>query len=162
MCIKPFVNISISKPSADDNASSSVIGDNILKINIQDSTEKKQRSMWGTTRAHIQNMITGVTDTFTLILRIVGVGYRASLANDGKSLSLKLGYSHNLDVDIPDGLSVTVPQPTKVIINGTDKHDVGSFAAKIRSYRKPEPYRGKGVFVGDETIKLKDAKGKKK
>lgn len=118
--------------------------------------------MWGTTRATIQNMVTGVTDSYTTILRIVGVGYRATLDASSNSLSMKLGYAHNIDVQIPSGLNVKVPQPTRIIINGTDKQAVGAFAAKIRGYRKPEPYRGKGIFVDDETIKLKDGKGKKK
>ncbi|ORX73396.1 ribosomal protein L6 [Linderina pennispora] len=119
---------------------------------------KKQRAMWGTTRALIQNCVTGVTEGFSATLRLVGVGYRAAVEN-GK-LVLRLGYSHPVEMEIPEGLKVGTPVPTRILINGTDLQQVKLYAAKIREWKKPEPYNQKGIFVNDETIRKKDGKKK--
>jgi large subunit ribosomal protein L6 len=108
--------------------------------------------MWGTTRTLIANAITGITDGFTVPLFLVGVGYRAAIEADprgmadgggGKRLNLKLGHSHNIYVPIPPYIKAEVPSATKIVLSCTDKHKLGLFAAKIREFRKPEPYKGK-------------------
>ncbi|KAK1229871.1 54S ribosomal protein L6 mitochondrial [Marasmius sp. AFHP31] len=110
-----------------------------------------------------------MTEGFTVPLYLVGVGYRAALEEDprgtsdggnGKRLHMKLGYSHSIFVPIPPHIKAEVPTPTKIVVSCTDKHLLGLFAAKIRGYRKPEPYKGKGIFVGDETIRIKSVKKK--
>jgi large subunit ribosomal protein L6 len=106
------------------------------------------RKIHGTTRALIQNMITGVVDGFKKQLEIRGVGYRALL--QGNTVVLSMGFSHPVELEIPEGVTVTIPKNTDVIIEGIDKQAVGEFAAKIRSVRKPEPYLGKGIrYVGE-------------
>lgn len=106
------------------------------------------RKIHGTTRALIQNMITGVVDGFKKQLEIRGVGYRALL--QGNTVVLSMGFSHPVELEIPEGVTVTIPKNTDVIIEGSDKQAVGEFAAKIRSVRKPEPYLGKGIrYVGE-------------
>lgn len=106
------------------------------------------RKIHGTTRALIQNMVTGVTDGFKKQLEIKGVGYRAQL--QGNTVVLSMGFSHPVELEIPEGVTVTIPKNTDVIIEGYDKQAVGEFAAKIRSVRKPEPYLGKGIrYVGE-------------
>ncbi|KAJ3294772.1 hypothetical protein HK104_003312 [Borealophlyctis nickersoniae] len=127
-----------------------------LSVTVDSPEDRKQRAMWGTTRALLENMVEGVTEGYTLPIRFEGVGYRA-LFEEGK-LSLKLGYSHPILLDIPEGVEVTIPVPTRVILQGNDKAKVTGFAADIRRWRKPEPYNQKGVFVGDETIKKKEGK----
>lgn len=108
--------------------------------------------MWGTTRTLIHNAIVGVTEGFTVPVYLVGVGYRAALEDDprgttqggsGKRLNMKLGYSHSVFLPVPTHVKVEVPLPTKLVLTCTDKHQLGLFAAKIREYRKPEPYKGK-------------------
>ena len=129
--------------------------DNLLKFSAKDST-KSARALAGTTRAILQNMVTGVTDGFEIKLEISGVGYRAQ-ANQG-SINLALGFSHPVDIDIPDGITVETPSQTQIKVRGSDKQKVGQVAAKIRSYRPPEPYKGKGVRYADEQILRKEAK----
>lgn len=114
------------------------------------------RKIHGTTRALIANMVTGVTDGFKKQLEIRGVGYRASLA--GNKVNLSMGYSHPVELEIPEGVTVNIPKNTDVIIEGIDKQVVGEFAAKIRSVRKPEPYLGKGIRYVDEYVPRKAGK----
>ncbi|KAG6830026.1 hypothetical protein H0H92_002554 [Tricholoma furcatifolium] len=142
---------------------------NMMSVSVEDAEVKVQRQMWGTTRTLISNAITGITEGFTVPLYLVGVGYRAMLEDDprgsteggnGKRLNMKLGYSHLVYVPIPAHIKAEVPSPTKIVISCTDKHQLGLFAAKVRSYRKPEPYKGKGIFVGNEQIRIKSVKKK--
>ena len=129
--------------------------DNLLKFSAKDNT-KSARALAGTTRAILQNMVTGVTDGFEIRLEITGVGYRAQ-AKPG-SINLTLGFSHPVDIDIPDGITVETPSQTQIIVSGPDKQKVGQVAANIRSYRPPEPYKGKGVRYADEQVLRKEAK----
>jgi large subunit ribosomal protein L6 len=121
-----------------------------------DTTEA--RAAWGTTRALIQNLVTGVTAGFEKKLQIQGVGYRAAL--QGKDLKLSLGFSHEVVYETPKGITVTVTTPTEVTVTGIDKQQVGQVAANIREYRKPEPYKGKGVRYVGEYIARKEGKKK--
>jgi large subunit ribosomal protein L6 len=114
------------------------------------------RKIHGTTRALLANMITGVSHGFKKQLEIRGVGYRANL--QGKIVNLSLGYSHPIELEIPAGLIVTIPKNTDIIIEGPDKQVVGEFAAKIRNFRKPEPYLGKGIRYVDEYVPRKAGK----
>ena len=118
--------------------------------------EKFTRSIHGTTRALIQNMIKGTTDGFEKVLEIIGVGYRAQL--QGKTLVVNAGYSHPVNLEIPEGLTVTVPNPTEVHVAGCDKQLVGQFAANVRIIRKPEPYKGKGIRYQGEYVRRKEGK----
>ncbi len=114
------------------------------------------RKIHGTTRALLANMVTGVSVGFKKQLEIRGVGYRAAL--QGNTVNLSLGFSHPIDLEIPAGITVTIPKNTDVIIEGSDKQAVGEFAAKIRSFRKPEPYLGKGIRYVDEYVPRKAGK----
>lgn len=116
------------------------------------------RAMWGTTRAVVQNMVTGVSKGFTKELEIVGVGYRAQV--QGEYLKLELGYSHDIFYPIPGGISIKCEKPTMVKVTGADKQQVGQVAAEIRKMRPPEPYKGKGVKYANETILRKEGKKK--
>ncbi|KAJ8518462.1 hypothetical protein ONZ45_g4449 [Pleurotus djamor] len=140
-----------------------------MTIVVEDPEIKEQRAMWGTTRTLIYNAIVGMTEGFTVPLYLVGVGYRVMLEDDprgkvdgcnGQRLNMKLGYSHFVYVPIPAHIKAEVPSPTKIVLSCTDKHQLGLFAAKVRSYRKPEPYKGKGIFVGTEQIRIKTVKKK--
>jgi len=117
---------------------------------------KEHRALHGTTRARIQNMVLGVTQGYKRTLELVGVGYRADLRGD--KLFLALGFSHQIVVFVPDSLTITVPSPTVVTVEGIDKQLVGQMAAKIRSFRPPEPYKGKGVKYDNERIRRKAGK----
>jgi len=117
---------------------------------------KANRSLHGLTRALIYNMVEGVNNGFSKKLEIVGVGYKAELK--GKNLVLTIGYSHQIVVALPDSVTVTVPTPTEIEISGSDKEMVGKIAAKIRSFRKPEPYKGKGIKYAGEYIRRKAGK----
>ena len=119
---------------------------------------KKARAMWGTARARIQNMVIGVSEGFKKDLEINGVGYRAAV--QGQALNLQLGFSHDVAYPIPEGISVKCEKPTSITISGADKQKVGQVAAEIRSYRPPEPYKGKGVKYADEVILRKEGKKK--
>jgi len=137
-------------------------------VSVADAEIKQQREMWGTTRAYLQNYIMGVSEGHTAILRLVGVGYRATVEDaaitvspeyDGQQfVSLKVGYSHPIELPVPQGVKASTPQPTRILLEGIDKEVVLQFAAKIRMWRKPEPYKGKGIFVNGETIRLKAKK----
>ncbi len=115
--------------------------------------------IFGTTRALLNNMVVGVNSNFSKELQIVGVGYKAQLK--GKTISLNLGYSHVIDMDIPEGINVELPNQTTIVVSGIDKQVVGEFAANIRAKRKPEPYKGKGVRYKDERIIRKEGKSAK-
>ena len=119
---------------------------------------KDARAKWGMSRTMIENILKGVTDGYERKLEINGVGYRASL--QGKNLQLALGYSHDVVYAIPEGITITVPKPTEINIVGNDSQKVGQVAAEIRSYRPPEPYKGKGVKYSDEFIFRKEGKKK--
>ena len=114
--------------------------------------------MWGTARARIQGMVTGVSEGYTRELEINGVGYRAAV--QGKSLNLQLGFSHDVNYPIPEGIAIKCEKPTSITITGADKQKVGQVAAEIRAYRPPEPYKGKGVKYSNEVIQRKEAKKK--
>jgi large subunit ribosomal protein L6 len=119
---------------------------------------KTARAKWGMSRAQVQSLVDGVTKGFEKKLEVNGVGYRAQVA--GKSLKLSLGYSHDIDYQIPAGITITTPKPTEIVIAGIDKQKVGQTAAEIREYRGPEPYKGKGVKYADEFIFRKEGKKK--
>lgn len=119
---------------------------------------KRARMMWGTTRSLLSNLVEGVSEGFSKRLLITGVGYRAAM--QGKDLVLQLGHSHEIRYPLPEGIKVEVPNQTEVIISGANNQVVGQVAAEIRSYRKPEPYKGKGVRYADEIIIRKEGKKK--
>ena len=128
-----------------------------IKVDPKDKS-KMARSSWGMSRTMIANMITGVTDGYAKTLEISGVGYRAAV--QGKVLQLNLGYSHDINYPIPDGIEIKTPRPTEIIVSGIDKQRVGQVAAEIREYREPEPYKGKGVKYAGEYIFRKEGKKK--
>jgi len=119
---------------------------------------KQARQHWGMNRTQIANLIEGVTQGFSKHLELNGVGYRAVL--QGKTLKLALGYSHDIEFEIPDSVKITVPKPTEITINGIDQQIVGQIAANIREKRKPEPYKGKGIRYKDEYVFAKEGKKK--
>ena len=119
---------------------------------------KDARSKWGMTRTQIENIVTGVKDGFERKLEITGVGYRAAM--QGRNLQLALGFSHDVVYETPAGVTISVPKPTEIVVNGIDKQAVGQVAAEIRKYRGPEPYKGKGVRYADERIIRKEGKKK--
>lgn len=118
----------------------------------------RARSFWGMQRTLVANLVDGVTDGFTKILDINGVGYRAQA--QGKNLKLQLGYSHDVDIEVPEGIEVKTPDQTTVEISGNDKQAVGQFAAEVRQWRKPEPYKGKGIKYRGEYVFRKEGKKK--
>jgi large subunit ribosomal protein L6 len=120
--------------------------------------DRQGRSLWGTSRTVVANLVKGVSEGFTERLEINGVGYRAAL--DGSLLSLQLGYSHDIKYAVPKEIKVVVETPTSVQITGADKQKVGQLAAEIRAFRQPEPYKGKGVKYASETIRRKEGKKK--
>ena len=120
--------------------------------------DASNRTQAGATRAHLANVVTGVTKGYERKLELVGVGYRAAVA--GKTLNLTLGFSHPIAVDMPEGISVEAPSQTEIVIKGIDKQRVGQIAAEIRDLRPPEPYKGKGVRYAGEQITLKEGKKK--
>ena len=119
---------------------------------------KRARSQWGTSRTLINNLITGVTKGFEEKLEITGVGYRAAV--QGKQLNLQLGFSHDINYAIPQGITIATPKPTEIVVTGTDKQQVGQVAAELRGFRPPEPYKGKGVKYVGEYIFRKEGKKK--
>lgn len=131
--------------------------ENRLKL-VPVSEAKEHWAMAGTMRALVNNMVTGVSKGFERKLVLVGVGYRAQA--QGKVLNLTLGFSHPVNFKVPDGITVETPSPTEIVVKGVNKQQVGEIAAKIRAYRPPEPYKGKGVRYADETVVLKEAKKK--
>jgi large subunit ribosomal protein L6 len=131
--------------------------DGAVSVDPRDQS-KEARSKWGMSRTMISNIFVGVKDGFEKKLEISGVGYRAAM--QGKNLQLSLGFSHEVVYDVPAGITVAVPKPTEIVINGIDKQQVGQFAAEIREYRGPEPYKGKGVKYAGEKIVRKEGKKK--
>jgi large subunit ribosomal protein L6 len=119
---------------------------------------KRARAMWGTYRSLLANVIIGVTNGFERRLEITGVGYRAAV--QGKNLQIQLGYSHDIVYPIPEGITIATPRPTEVVVTGIDGQKVGHVAAEIRSFRKPEPYKGKGVKYAGEYVFRKEGKKK--
>ncbi|KAI0998189.1 hypothetical protein K3495_g10004 [Podosphaera aphanis] len=158
MSIPPFVNVQYNEKTRKVN------------ISVKNKELKTQRAMWGTIRAYLNNLILGVSEGHTAILRLVGVGYRATIESTAttvepeyegqKFVSLRVGYSHPIELPLPKGVTASTPQPTRILLEGPDKEVVSQLAANIRKWRKPEPYKGKGIFVNGETIKLKAKKGK--
>ncbi|MEZ5933942.1 MAG: 50S ribosomal protein L6 [Alphaproteobacteria bacterium] len=120
--------------------------------------DKRSRAMWGMSRTLVSNMVEGVSTGFTRNLVIAGVGYRAAM--DGKILNLQLGYSHDIKYAIPQDIDVKCATPTQISITGADRQRVGQIAAEIRAFRKPEPYKGKGIRYDDERIIRKEGKKK--
>jgi large subunit ribosomal protein L6 len=129
--------------------------DGVLNI-AANNTSQASNALSGTTRALLNNMVTGVSAGFTRKLEIVGVGYRAQV--QGQKLNLSLGYSHPVEYAIPEGITIETPSQTEILVKGVDKQQVGQVAANIRAYRRPEPYKGKGVRYGGEVIVKKEAK----
>ena len=133
------------------------VEDNVVNITPRGSS-KRARQQWGMSRTCVQNLVTGVTDGFKKELEISGVGYRAQM--QGNTLKLQLGYSHDVNFEVPEGVTVTAPKQTQVIIEGIDAQLVGQVAANIREWRKPEPYKGKGIAYKGEYIFRKEGKKK--
>jgi large subunit ribosomal protein L6 len=128
-----------------------------IKVDPRNET-KRARSMWGTSRTLVSNLMTGVTKGFERRLEITGVGFRAAL--QGKNLQIALGYSHDINYPVPEGIAIATPKPTEIVITGMDKQRVGQVAAEIRAFRPPEPYKGKGVKYVNEYIFRKEGKKK--
>jgi large subunit ribosomal protein L6 len=122
------------------------------------SDTKRARTLWGTTRALVNNMVGGVSKGFTKTLDINGVGYRAQV--QGKNLQLQLGFSHDVIYPIPAGVTIKCDKPTQITVSGADRQRVGQVAAEIRAFRKPEPYKGKGIKYDNERILRKEGKKK--
>lgn len=133
--------------------------DNQIAVMPRNET-KRARAMWGMTRSMVNNLVIGVSKGFERKLEITGVGYKAAVS--GKNLQLSLGYSHDINFPIPDGIAIAAPKPTEVSISGIDKRQVGQVAAEIRALRPPEPYKGKGVKYAGEFIFRKEGKSTKK
>jgi len=129
------------------------------QVNVQPVNDsKKARSFWGMQRTLVQNLVDGVTEGYSKVLEITGVGYRAKV--QGKTLNLQLGFSHDVDFAIPEGIDIKTPDQTTVEISGIDKQKVGQVAAEIRRWRKPEPYKGKGIKYRGEYVFRKEGKKK--
>ena len=142
--------------TATDDVTIKVDG-NVVSIEPRGSS-KRARQQWGMSRTMVGNLVTGVTDGFKKELEINGVGYRAQA--QGNKLTLNLGLSHDVIFDVPEGVSVTTPKNTQIVVEGTDQQLVGQVAANIREWRKPEPYKGKGIKYVDEYIFRKEGKKK--
>jgi len=136
---------------------SAQVGSDGVRVDPRHET-KLARALWGTSRALVANMVTGVTKGFERRLEITGVGYRASV--QGKNLQIALGYSHDIVHPIPEGITIVTPKPTEIVVTGIDKQKVGQVAAEIRDYRPPEPYKGKGIKFAGEFIYRKQGKKK--
>jgi large subunit ribosomal protein L6 len=145
----------LSIPMADDVTYT--IDDGGISVGPANAT-KRARAFWGMQRTLVQNLVTGVTDGFTKVLEITGVGYRAN--SQGANLKLQLGYSHDVDFAVPAGIEIKTPDNTTIEISGIDKQKVGQVAAEIRRWRKPEPYKGKGIKYRGEFIFRKEGKKK--
>lgn len=145
----------LTMPASDDI--SYEMGEGSIVVKPANDT-KRAKAFWGMQRTLVQNLVTGVTDGFSKKLLITGVGYRANA--QGRKLKLQLGYSHDVDLDVPEGVEVKTPDQTTVEISGNDKQAVGQFAAEIRRWRKPEPYKGKGIKYEGEFIFRKEGKKK--
>jgi large subunit ribosomal protein L6 len=134
-----------------------VITDGEITIAPANDT-KRSRAMWGTTRALVNNMVTGVSKGFSVGLEITGVGYRAAV--QGNALNLQLGYSHDIAFPIPGDVKIACERPTVITVSGPDRQRVGQVAAEIRAFRPPEPYKGKGIRYSGETVRRKEGKKK--
>ncbi|QJB69214.1 50S ribosomal protein L6 [Parasphingorhabdus halotolerans] len=145
----------LTTPMVDDL--SYELGDGGLQVTPANKS-KTARSYWGMQRTLVQNLVDGVTEGFTKVLEITGVGYRAAV--QGKTLNLQLGYSHDVNFPIPEGITIKTPDQTTVEISGIDKQQVGQVAAEIRRWRKPEPYKGKGIKYRGEYVFRKEGKKK--
>ena len=145
----PKGTLSLAKP----NGVQFVVEDGVLQLSAADAADLP---MGGTARAILANMVTGVSEGFTRKLELVGVGYRAAM--QGKDLNLNLGFSHPTVYIAPEGITLSTPTQTEILVSGADKQLVGEVAAKIRAYRKPEPYKGKGIRYAGEKIIMKEAK----
>jgi len=143
MRLEPEVNISLEN--------------NQIMLAPQDESARS-RAMWGLLRANVNNMVRGVSEGFTKKLEIQGVGYRAAV--QGKKLKLDLGYSHPILYDLPEGITIACEKPTDIAVTGRDKQKVGQVASEIRSLRKPEPYKGKGIRYAGEYVRRKEGKKK--
>jgi large subunit ribosomal protein L6 len=139
------------------NEVTAAIVDGAVTITPKNDT-KHARAMWGTTRALVNNMVTGVTKGFSVTLEINGVGYRAAV--QGNTLNLQLGYSHEIAYPIPGDVKIVCERPTLINVSGADRQRVGQIAAEIRAYRPPEPYKGKGIKYSTETVRRKEGKKK--
>ncbi len=144
------------KAVVSDKVTVTVENNEIIVKPVEDT--KECRMHWGTTRANLNNMVKGVSEGFVRKLEMIGVGYRAQVA--GKNLKLSLGFSHDIDYAIPEGIKIVCPEVTQVEISGMDKRLVGTVASEIRAYRAPEPYKGKGVKYVEETVRRKEGKKK--
>jgi large subunit ribosomal protein L6 len=133
------------------------VGDGEIRVTPLTDAQRN-RAAWGMTRTNVQNLVTGVTEGFTKVLEITGVGYRAQA--QGKNLRLQLGYSHDVNYPVPEGIDIKTPDQNTVEITGIDKQKVGQVAAEIRRWRKPEPYKGKGIKYRGEYIFRKEGKKK--
>lgn len=133
------------------------VEDNAVSVTPR-GTSKRARQQWGMSRTQVANLVQGVTGGFKKDLEIRGVGYRAAL--QGNVLKLSLGYSHDVLFDIPEGIKVTCPKPTQIVVEGNDQQVVGQVAAEIRQWRKPEPYKGKGIRYVGEFVRQKAGKKK--
>jgi large subunit ribosomal protein L6 len=134
------------------------VEDGVITVGRQDDT-RESRALHGLSRALLSNMVVGVSDGFTKVLEIQGVGYRASLK--GSDIELLVGYSHPVQVVAPKGISFEVPEPTRIVVSGIDKEQVGQVASDIRSVRPPEPYKGKGIRYAGEHVRRKAGKAGK-
>lgn len=133
------------------------IEDGKVSVSVKNDT-KRARAQWGTTRATINNMVKGVSQGYKKTLDITGVGFKA--AASGKKLTLNLGFSHDVIYNVPEGIEVKTPQPVQIEVSGADRQKVGQVAAEIRGYKRPEPYKGKGIRYSDEFILRKEGKKK--
>ncbi|MFD2678492.1 50S ribosomal protein L6 [Camelimonas lactis] len=133
------------------------LADGAISVQPRDES-KKARSLWGMSRSQVSNLVEGVSKGFEKKLEISGVGYRAAVA--GKTLKLSLGFSHDVDYPVPEGIAIVTPKPTEIVVSGINKQQVGQVAAEIREYRGPEPYKGKGVKYANEFIFRKEGKKK--
>ena len=133
------------------------MGDDGVSVQPRDKS-KESRSAWGMSRTLVSNIVEGVSKGFERKLEISGVGYRAAV--QGKTLQLSLGYSHDVNFDIPEDVQIACPKPTEIVVTGIDKQRVGQIAANIRKWREPEPYKGKGIKYSDEYVVRKEGKKK--
>ncbi|TPX51510.1 hypothetical protein CcCBS67573_g10022 [Chytriomyces confervae] len=155
-CVSLELPLLAKKDATDEKKGDEKVAKRFVRVSVKDPKDKRHKSMWGTTRRLIENMVTGVSEGFVIPIKLVGVGYRAAL--EDQKVVLKLGHSHPITVNVPQGVDVNVPAPQRLILRGIDLQVVSQFAANIRKHRPPEPYNQKGVFVGDETIKKKEGK----
>jgi large subunit ribosomal protein L6 len=133
------------------------LADGEISVNPRDDS-KRARSMWGMSRTIVQNLVEGVNTGFTKSLEISGVGYRATM--QGNALQLNVGFSHEVLYPVPEGIKIECPKPTEITVSGIEKQKVGQVAAEIRSYRRPEPYKGKGIRYAGEYVYRKEGKKK--